>query len=128
VRQRQIHDERFKLKSKKRVSEMTVERNFLMTYTVTAYSDEDRAIADRGRRKIAEMDVPGWVKSDGIETAFSGTLNLPQADRIMQRREAHGQVYTTIKKQMMLADAYVACQVSIIFLVDGLGEHFTLTV
>ncbi|WP_129933805.1 MULTISPECIES: hypothetical protein [unclassified Pseudomonas] len=107
---------------------MSVKRNFLMTYTVTAYLDEDRVIADRGRRKIAEMDVLGWVKAEGIETAFSGTLTLPKGDIDAQRHEASEQVYNTIKEQMKQADAYTACQVSIIFLVDGLGPHFMLTV
>jgi hypothetical protein len=71
-----------------------------MTYTVTAYLEEARAIADRGRHKIAEMVGLGWP----------------------------AQAYNTIKEQMNQADAYTACKVFIIFLVDGLGSHFMLTV
>jgi hypothetical protein len=107
---------------------MSVQRSFLMTYTVTAYLEEDRAIADRCRRKIAEMDLPRWIKTEGIETAFSGTLILPNDEINVQRRNASAQVYAAIKEQMNQACAYTACQVSVIFLVDGLGSHFMLTV
>ncbi|MGE8147544.1 hypothetical protein ACQKP7_20490 [Pseudomonas frederiksbergensis] len=107
---------------------MSVKRNFLMTYSVTAYSEENRSEADRGRRKIAEMDVPDWTKTDGIETVFSGTLTLRRGDIEAQRSEALEQIFDIIKDQMKRAQAYTSCQVSIAFLVDGLGPHMIIAV
>ncbi|MBJ2282920.1 hypothetical protein JFT66_02085 [Pseudomonas sp. MF6755] len=107
---------------------MSVKRSFLMTYSVTAYSESDRSLTDRGRRKIADMQTTGWGKIDDLETAFSGTLTLTEIFIEGQRNQAETQVREVIRDLMTQAEAYAECQVTVAVLVDGLGPHISLVI
>ena len=99
--------------------------HFLFTYSVSPNGDGDKKtrIADRVRRKIAEIEEYGWKKLDNVETTFAGKIYLTAVGTQEKREDAEKIVTDVLRKVIDEDDAYSDVWVSVALIVNGLGQY-----
>lgn len=103
---------------------------FILTYSVSPTVEEDRKIklADKVRRKIAEISKSGWKKLDNVETTFAGDITLTSLEVSRKKDEAKNIVEKEVRTVIDEYEAYSDIWVNIALMVDGLGEHIEIRI
>lgn len=103
---------------------------FIFTYSVSPNGEEERQtrLADKVRKKIAEIDKIGWKKLDNVETTFAGDITLNSLEASKKRDEAKSIVEKKIRSVIDEHDAYRDIWVDIALMIDGLGEHMDIRI
>ncbi len=94
--------------------------DFMLTYSVSPCAGKEQSVADKVRKKIAEISE--WNKLEGVETAFSGFLYLYNATDSDKRTEAEKDVVYVFKGVLRSLGAYDDVWVYVALSVDGLGK------
>lgn len=104
--------------------------DFLFTYSVSPIGDEDKEIkiADKVRKKIAEIEKDGWQKLDDVETTFTGKVNLQNTTLKGKRDEAEEIVKDALREVIDYYDAYHDTWVSVALMINGLGEYVSFRI
>lgn len=103
---------------------------FIFTYSVSPNGEEDRKtkLADKVRRKIAEISKSGWKKLDNVETTFAGDITLTSLEVSRRKDEAKNIVENEVRTVIDEYKAYSDIWVNIALMVDGLGEHIEIRI
>ncbi|MBA5236682.1 hypothetical protein H2Y54_08975 [Pectobacterium aroidearum] len=104
--------------------------NFLLTYSTSPHRDNDIdiRIADKLRKKLAEINEKDWRKLDEVETTYIGKVDLKSAGVDNKRNEAEKIIKDIFREKIDENDAYNYTWVNIALMVNGLGEHIEVCI
>jgi wobble nucleotide-excising tRNase len=90
---------------------------------VSPNGDEDREIklADKVRKKIAEIERHNWQKLNDVETTFTGKVNLQSISVKDKRDEAKKIVEDALREVVDDYGVYLDIWISVALMVNGLG-------